>query len=67
MSWLIGGTVVVEMVFSVPGLGHLMVSSIFTRDYLVVQAVTMILALGIVATNFLVDVATVLLDPRVQL
>lgn len=67
MSWLIGGTVVVEMVFSVPGLGHLMVSSIFSRDYLVVEAVTMILAVGIVATNFFVDVATALLDPRVQL
>lgn len=67
MSWLIGGTVVVEMVFSVPGLGHLMVSSIFSRDYLVVEAVTMILAVGIVATNFLVDVATALLDPRVEL
>lgn len=67
MSWLIGGTVVVETVFSVPGLGHLMVSSIFSRDYLVVEAVTMILAIGIVATNFLVDVATAVLDPRVQL
>lgn len=67
VSWLIGGTVVVEMVFSVPGLGHLMVSSIFSRDYLVVEAVTMILALGIVGTNFVVDVATALLDPRVEL
>jgi peptide/nickel transport system permease protein len=67
MSWLIGGTVVVEMVFSVPGLGHLLVSSIFSRDYLVVEAVTMILAVGIVATNFLVDVASALLDPRVEI
>lgn len=67
VSWLIGGTVVVETVFSVPGLGHLMVSSIFSRDYLVVEAVTMILALGIVGTNFLVDIVTALLDPRVEL
>ncbi len=66
VSWLIGGTVVVETVFSVPGLGHLMVSSIFSRDYLVVEAVTMILALGIVGTNFLVDIVTALLDPRVE-
>ena len=65
VGWMIGGTVVVETVFSVPGLGQLMVSSIFARDYLVVQAVTLILALGVVATNFLVDVATALLDPRV--
>jgi peptide/nickel transport system permease protein len=57
--------VVVETVFSVPGLGQLMVSSIFARDYLVVQAVTLVLALGVVATNFLVDLATAALDPRV--
>lgn len=66
VGWLIGGTVVVEAVFSVPGLGSLLVSSIFARDYLVVQAVTLILALGIVATNFLVDIVTVALDPRIQ-
>ena len=66
IGWLIGGTVVVETVFSVPGLGSLLVSSIFARDYLVVQAVTLMLALGVVATNFLVDVVTVALDPRIQ-
>jgi ABC-type dipeptide/oligopeptide/nickel transport system permease component len=66
VGWLIGGTVVVEAVFSVPGLGSLLVSSIFARDYLVVQAVTLILALGVVATNFLVDIVTVALDPRIQ-
>ena len=46
VGWLIGGTVVVESVFSVPGLGSLLVSSIFARDYLVVQAITLILAPG---------------------
>jgi peptide/nickel transport system permease protein len=66
VGWLIGGTVVVEAVFSVPGLGSLLVSSIFARDYLVVQAVTLILALGVVATNFVVDIVTVALDPRIQ-
>jgi ABC-type dipeptide/oligopeptide/nickel transport system permease component len=66
VGWLIGGTVVVETVFSVPGLGGLLVSSIFARDYLVVQAVTLILALGVVATNFIVDIVTVALDPRIQ-
>jgi len=66
IGWMIGGTVVVETVFSVPGLGQLMVSSIFARDYLVVQAVTLVLALGVVATNFLVDVLTAILDPRIS-
>lgn len=67
LGWLIGGTVVVEQVFSVPGLGSLMVSSIFARDYMVVQAVTLIFALAVILTNFLVDVVCVALDPRIRL
>jgi len=67
IGWLIGGTVVVEQVFSVPGLGSLMVGSIFARDYLVVQAVTLIFACGVILTNFLVDVLSVALDPRIVL
>ena len=66
IGWLIGGTVVVETVFSVPGLGGLMVASIFARDYLVVQAVALMLALGVVVTNFVVDILTVALDPRIE-
>jgi peptide/nickel transport system permease protein len=65
VGWLIGGTVVAETVFSIPGMGQLMVSSIFARDYMIVQAVTLMLALGVVLTNFAVDIATVALDPRV--
>ena len=67
VGWLIGGTVVVEQVFSVPGLGSLMVSSIFARDYLVVQVVTLAFALAVILTNFIVDIVTVALDPRVKL
>ena len=66
-AWLIGGTVVVEQVFSVPGLGQLMVASIFSRDYLVVQLVTLIFAVAVIATNFIVDVITVAIDPRIAL
>jgi ABC-type dipeptide/oligopeptide/nickel transport system permease component len=67
LGWLIGGTVVIEQVFSVPGLGSLMVGSIFARDYMVVQAVTLIFALAVILTNFLVDVISVALDPRIRL
>lgn len=67
VSFLIGGTVVIENVFSIPGLGNLLIRAVLTRDYFVVQAVTLILALGIVTTNFIVDVVTVALDPRVKL
>jgi peptide/nickel transport system permease protein len=63
IGWLIGGTVVVEQVFSVPGLGSLMVGSIFARDYLVVQAITLIFAIAVILTNFTVDVATVIPAP----
>jgi peptide/nickel transport system permease protein len=65
VGWLIGGTVVVEQVFSVPGLGSLMVSSIFARDYLVVQAITLAFALAVILTNFMVDIVVVAIDPRI--
>ena len=65
VSWLIGGTVVIETVFAVPGLGQLMVNSIFARDYYVVQGVTLLLALGVVLTNLIVDVVSMFIDPRI--
>ena len=65
-AWLIGGTVVIETVFSIPGLGSLMVSSIFARDYLVVQCVTIFFAILIILTNFIVDIITALIDPRIK-
>jgi peptide/nickel transport system permease protein len=67
LSWLIGGTVVVEQVFSVPGLGQLMIASIFARDYMVVQLITLVFAVAVIATNFVVDVLTAAIDPRVSL
>ncbi len=67
LGWLIGGTVVIESVFSVPGLGSLMVKSIFARDYMVVQAITLAFACATVLVNFIVDIVTVALDPRIEL
>jgi peptide/nickel transport system permease protein len=67
LGWLIGGTVIVESVFSVPGLGSLMVSSIFTRDYMVVLGVTLSFAVATVVVTFVVDIVTVALDPRIKL
>jgi peptide/nickel transport system permease protein len=67
VSFLIGGTVVVEWVFNIQGLGQLMVRAVLTRDYFVVQGVTLFFAVGVVITNFLVDVVTVALDPRIKL
>jgi peptide/nickel transport system permease protein len=65
-SWLIGGTVLVESVFSIPGMGQLMVASIFSRDYLLIQGITLAFAVGIIITNFAVDIANAFLDPRIK-
>ena len=67
IGWLIGGTVVVESVFALPGMGQLLVRAIFSRDYMVVQGVAMVFACGTVLVNFLADIITVTLDPRVKL
>lgn len=67
VAFLIGGTVVIENVFNIPGLGNLLIRAVLTRDYFVVQAVTLILAFGVVLSNFIVDVLTAMLDPRVKL
>jgi peptide/nickel transport system permease protein len=67
IGWLIGGTVGVETVFALPGLGQLMVRSIFSRDYMVVQGVALTFACATVLVNFLADIITVALDPRVEI
>ena len=67
VGWLIGGTVVIESVFAIPGMGQLLVKSIFSRDYMVVQGVAMMFAVATVIVNLMADVLTVAVDPRVTL
>jgi peptide/nickel transport system permease protein len=67
IGWLIGGTVVVESVFALPGMGQLLVRAIFSRDYMVVQGVAMVFACATVLVNFIADIVTVAADPRVKL
>lgn len=66
-SWVIGGTVVIKSVFAVPGLGYLLVSSISSRDYPMVQGLTVTFAVLVVAINLLTDIGYALADPRVKL
>lgn len=66
-SWVIGGTVVIESVFAIPGLGYLLVSSISARDYPMVQGLTVTFAVLVVAINLLTDIAYAIADPRVKL
>ena len=63
---LIGGSVIVEHFFAVPGIGLLAIESIFKRDYLVVQGVVLLVATAFVVVNFAVDILYSVLDPRVR-
>jgi peptide/nickel transport system permease protein len=64
---ILGGTVVIEMVFSWPGLGQLLVQGILTRDYLVVQAAVLFISILFVFVNIFVDFIYTILNPRVAL
>jgi peptide/nickel transport system permease protein len=66
IGFLIGGTVIIENVFSVPGIGQLMINSIFQRDFPVVQGVTLVFAIMVVLVNLLADMTYASLDPRVS-
>jgi peptide/nickel transport system permease protein len=63
---LIGGAVITEYVFALPGVGRLVVDAVFARDYPLVQGVVLLVALGFIASNLLVDVAYGWLDPRIR-
>ncbi len=63
---LIGGAVVIETVFNIPGLGRLIISAVLRRDYPVIQGVVLLIAVTYTAVNLLVDLAYVVVDPRVR-
>ncbi len=63
---MLSGALIIETVFSWPGLGRLVVSSVFSRDFPVVQGVVLTYAVIFVAANLLVDVAYSILDPRIS-
>jgi peptide/nickel transport system permease protein len=67
LGGLISGAVIVEQVFVLPGIGKLTVDSVFARDYPTVEAVALIIALGYVVVNLLVDIVYTLIDPRIRL
>ena len=63
---IIGGSVLVETVFAIPGVGRLLVSSIFGQDYVVVQAITFVVAVIVLTMNLIVDISYGWLDPRIR-
>jgi peptide/nickel transport system permease protein len=66
VGYLLGGAVVVEEVFSLPGLGRLLLNAINQRDYAVVQGGVLVIATLFVAANTVVDVLYGFLDPRIR-
>jgi peptide/nickel transport system permease protein len=66
LGWLLGGTVIVEVVFGIPGIGLLAVTATESRDLSVIQAIVVTVAVGYVALNLLADLAVYALDPRVR-
>jgi peptide/nickel transport system permease protein len=66
LGYIVGGIVVVEDVFTLPGVGRLLLDAIFQRDYPVVQGVILLLAAGFMALNLAVDMLYGLLDPRLR-
>jgi peptide/nickel transport system permease protein len=66
LGYLLGGTVIIEQIFILPGMGRLLISAINNRDFPVVQSVTLIFAAGFVIVNMAVDLAYALIDPRTR-
>ncbi len=67
VAFLIGGAIIVETVYAVPGLGSLMIGALLGRDYYVVQGLTLVFAFATVLVTLAVDLLTALIDPRVRL
>ena len=67
MGHLIGGALVVETIFALPGIGRLLVTAIYSRDIFMIQGCALWITLGYVSINLLVDVLYAVLDPRIRL
>jgi peptide/nickel transport system permease protein len=66
IAFLVGGTVVIEQVFDLPGIGQLMITSVLQRDFPIVQGVTLVFGILVVLVYLATDVVHSLLDPRVR-
>lgn len=67
LAALLGGTIVIEQIFTWPGVGLLLLQAISARDYPLVQGAVLIIAVGFVLINLLVDIAYHLIDPRIRM
>lgn len=67
IAYMFGGTVIIESVFSMPGMGELLVSSVQRRDYAVVQGVVIVFVLIVLIVNLITDIIYSIIDPRISL
>ena len=67
VGYLLSGTVIVENVFAIPGLGTLIVDAVMQRDYPLIQGLTLFFGIAVIATNLLADLTYAALDPRIRL
>jgi len=65
-GYLLGGTVVVEQIFVLPGLGRLLLMSVTESDYAVAEGVTLVFALGFIVVNLITDLLYAVVDPRLR-
>ena len=66
VSMVIGGNVIIESIFNIPGLGSLMVTGINNRDYPTIMGITLVIAIFVCCMNLLVDLAYAAIDPRIK-
>jgi peptide/nickel transport system permease protein len=65
-SFLLAGTIIIENVFTLPGIGRLIFQAIAQRDLIVVKDLVVLLAITVIVVNFIVDMAYAALDPRLR-
>jgi peptide/nickel transport system permease protein len=66
VSAVIGGVIVIETLFTIPGMGSMMVNSVFRRDLIPLQSVVLLFSIAVVLVNLLVDLSYAWLDPRIR-
>jgi peptide/nickel transport system permease protein len=66
MAYMLGGSVIIETVFSLPGIGMMTVDAVFSRDYALIQALVFLFAFLVLVINLITDIIYSFLDPRVQ-
>ena len=67
VSGIFSGSIVIEQVFGIPGIGRLLIASVTSRDYPTVQTLVMYIAIVILIVNFIVDILIQILDPRIRI